>query len=257
MIFDLEDMDGDGTSPHRPAQALPLLEQPAVSRPPRLVNGKAKMKGLPESFASLRPSSLPNPSHIRDSSHSVMLSLPQAAGAPLRRGARANGEKSPPPDEAGINDAGEPRKLVTPTPFDHQQGAWSTDGRTWHTYTRGLPVTSSVILEEKETDEIESQDDAHPAADTASTTPTGLGSGGQEKPRHSGRDVVESDIDEGAFLNILKALSSLYTPTGACALTLPFFFFESRRRREFAVWGIWGSHCWSPRITSRPYPPSK
>lgn len=243
MMFDLEDMDGDGTASHRPAQALPLLEQPAISRPARPVNGKAKMKGLPESFASLRPSSLPNPSHIRrpirsapgvDSSHSVMLSLPHAAGAPLRRGARVNGEKSPPAEEAGMDDAGEPRRLVTPTPFDHNQGAWSADGRTWHTYTRGLPVTSSVILEEKETDEIESQDDTHVTIDTAGTTPTGGGSSVQEKPRDSGRHTVESNIDDGAFHDI----TMLFIPfIKRCALTYPFLDPDDEESSPYGDYG--------------------
>lgn len=152
MIFELEDMDGERGPQNRQAPSLPFLEQPAISRPARPSVSKSKMKGLPESFASLRPSSLPNPSHIRpvrsppgvDSSNPVILSPLRPLMSPLRRGNKVNGTKSPTKENAGAR---------APVVSSEHQGSWSSDGQTWHAFSRGHTVTS--IKEENENDNAE------------------------------------------------------------------------------------------------------
>ncbi|KAG2013242.1 hypothetical protein CC2G_010175 [Coprinopsis cinerea AmutBmut pab1-1] len=147
MLFGpMEDMEGDDKRPQQPAPALPLLEQPTNSRPARL--SKARPQVMPEELASLRPSSLPAPSHIRpirsppgvdsSSTRGLMLSLPHQSN-PLagRRPPRMNGSKatlSPPKDAA------------------NQRGAWSADGRHWQSFTRGHTVEPTSIPEENETE---------------------------------------------------------------------------------------------------------
>ncbi|KAF5333364.1 hypothetical protein D9611_002672 [Ephemerocybe angulata] len=207
-IFELEDLDGDKLSSPRPAHALPLLEQPAISRPKRPASSKPKMKGLPESFAGLRPASLPNPSHIRamrsppgvDVSRSMMLSLPPAQSSPLRRGMKVNGATSTRGDGKEKDTTGELRRVAA-SPVDHQ-GTWSADGQTWRPFSRGHSVTSSVILEENEADNVEAAGDAYPTTGSAGT-PRGEGGSTQKtqeiRSSGSGRENSNDDGENSPY----------------------------------------------------------
>ncbi|KAF6762051.1 hypothetical protein DFP72DRAFT_1061336 [Ephemerocybe angulata] len=175
-IFELEDLDGDKLSSPRPAHALPLLEQPAISRPKRPASSKPKMKGLPESFAGLRPASLPNPSHIRAYAQSTW----------------GDGKEK--------DTAGELRRVAA-SPVDHQ-GTWSADGQTWRPFSRGHSVTSSVILEENEADNVEAAGDAYPTTGSAGT-PRGEGGSTQKtqeiRSSGSGRENSNDDGENSPY----------------------------------------------------------
>ncbi|KAJ2917505.1 hypothetical protein MD484_g2930, partial [Candolleomyces efflorescens] len=176
MIFDMEDTEGgDKTSSPQLAPALPLLEQPTVNRPLRPGKAKPKSNGLSQSFAGLRPASLPNPSYIRprsqpgaDASHAMRLSLPRGGPNSLTGGgSKVNGTKSPTGEDES-NDEGIRRLVAADTPS--HRGAWSTDGRIWQDFTRGHNITSNVIVEESENDNDEVETGANSTAENAPTT---------------------------------------------------------------------------------------
>jgi hypothetical protein len=175
MIFDMEDTEGgDKTSSPQLAPALPFLEQPTVNRPLRPGKAKPKTNGLSQSFAGLRPASLPNPSYIRprsqpgaDASHAMRLSLPRGGPNSLTGGgSKVNGTKSPTGEDEKEGNDEEIRRLVAADTPSHR-GAWSTDGRIWQDFTRGHNITSNVIMEESENDNDEVEIGANSTAENA------------------------------------------------------------------------------------------
>src|SRR5688572_30215889 len=105
MIFDFEEGDDEeGQQGASTKTVLQFVEQPPIFRPSRPSRKTKNLSGLPASLASLRPASLPAPSHIRpirsppgvdSSSQNMMLSLPRSA-APISREPprRASGSNS-------------------------------------------------------------------------------------------------------------------------------------------------------------------
>ncbi|KAF8165661.1 hypothetical protein B0H34DRAFT_649701 [Crassisporium funariophilum] len=165
MIFPLDDMEGEEGGVEQSSEArhttLPLLDQPA-SRPLRPRKTRPQNASLIETFSSLRPSSLPNPSHIRpmrsqpgvdSSSQGMMLSLPRAPAA-INRGSttpkQTSASSSPTPMNA--SDA-EILKLVAADTPSHR-GAWTPNSKAWQTFTRRQDSKDSVgrgnIPEERE-----------------------------------------------------------------------------------------------------------
>ncbi|RDB20100.1 hypothetical protein Hypma_012852 [Hypsizygus marmoreus] len=172
MIFDFEDTHGELTQEtlnfSRPT--LQLLEQPAAPvrvRRTRMQNAV----GLPGSFSSLRPTSLPAPSHIRPprsqhgsdlSSPSMMLSLPRQSillkkeKSPVSPTASSSTTVAQPVDKIdesqNIQDA-EILKLVAADTPSHR-GAWKPEGKAWQTFVRRVPGVLGVgdIPEEYEDD---------------------------------------------------------------------------------------------------------
>lgn len=137
IIFELEDLDGVDQSP-KSRHTLPLIEQPAVFRPSRPGKSRQQANGLSGSFSSLRPSSLPAPSHIRpirsqpgvdSSSQAMMMSLPRLAPVPRAGPSRVAEGKAPDARDAEI------LKLVAADIPSHR-GAWKLDGKAWQTFTR-------------------------------------------------------------------------------------------------------------------------
>lgn len=139
MVFALEDLEGEedtaGDFSDTRHSTLPLLE-PSVSRPLR----PGKMRSN-EAFSSLRPSSLPNPSHIRpmrgqphiDSSQ-VILPRPKVLTT------TAGGSLSPSlqygslPGTPSEHDAELLRLVAAYTPS--HRGAWTPSSKAWQTFTR-------------------------------------------------------------------------------------------------------------------------
>lgn len=155
MIFPLDDMDGE-EGPDQSSDArhntLPLLDQP-VSRPSRPRKTRPQNNAsFVETFSSLRPSSLPNPSHIRpirsqpgvdSSSQGMMLSLPRAPAA-ANRGATSPKQASVSSSPTPMNERdAEILKLVAADTPSHR-GAWTRNSKAWQTFTRRQGSKDSV-----------------------------------------------------------------------------------------------------------------
>ena len=162
MIFELEELDGDGaeSSTNAPAQALPLLEQTAA-RPTRHRKVKSlSSAGLPSSFSSLRPLSLPGPSQIRPprsphgidaSSQNVMMSLPKQTILDKQK-RRLSGNHTlaqVPEEELDPRDAVILRLVAADTPS--HRGAWKPDSEAWKSLTQ--PRGSADVSEDEEDDD--------------------------------------------------------------------------------------------------------
>lgn len=167
MIFELEDIDEDGTqqSPNSSRPTLQLVEQPVApvrARKPR----PPTAAGLSASFSGLRPSSLPTPSHIRPprSQHGSDLSSPSMVPPLPKPQARKEKEKEPSNSKAGpsatevenpinIQDA-EILKLVAADNPSHR-GGWKPESKAWQTFVRRQPgnrTSGGNIPEEGEVD---------------------------------------------------------------------------------------------------------
>jgi hypothetical protein len=130
MIFELEDLDQE----HNETllnPSLPLIEQPV--QPVRIRKHRQSTE-LSGSFSTLRPASLPAPSHIRPpksthgadtSSPTIVLSLPR----PLGSQASASGSALLNPRDAEI------LKLVAANTPSHR-GVWNPNSKAWQTFVR-------------------------------------------------------------------------------------------------------------------------
>ncbi|KAF8345575.1 hypothetical protein F5887DRAFT_965708 [Amanita rubescens] len=151
MIFELEDTEGEeGAEPssNGPPQILPLLEQPPA-RPVRHRKVKSLSNaGLPSSFSSLRPLSLPGPSQIRPprsphgidaSSQNVMMSLPKQTTLDQQKrllSAKHTTLMDVPEEELDPRDAVILRLVAADTPS--HRGAWRPDSEAWKSLTQPL-----------------------------------------------------------------------------------------------------------------------
>lgn len=168
MLFPLEDLEGEDTGDSSDIQhsTLPLLDQ-TVSRSlrPRAIRSQNNI----EIFSSLRPSSLPNPSHIRpmrgqphvDSSSShVIRPRPKVLITP-------GGSHSPPLQHIPTEHERELLKLVAADTPSHR-GAWTPNSRAWRTFIRRQDLKENVdrsgrILEEgEEMEETDSGEEKSP-----------------------------------------------------------------------------------------------
>ncbi|KAK2465944.1 hypothetical protein APHAL10511_001585 [Amanita phalloides] len=165
MIFELEEPEGDGSEPStngRP-QTLPLLEQ-QTARPARHRHVKSLSAGLPSSFSSLRPLSLPAPSHVRPplsphgadmSFQNVMMSLPRQTSLDRHKRLVAGRQTltEVPEEELDPRDAVILRLVAADTPS--HRGAWKPDSEAWKSLTQPLAVkgrgSADVSEEEGET----------------------------------------------------------------------------------------------------------
>lgn len=176
MLFSLEDLEGEeentGDFSGIQPSTLPLFEQ-AVSRPLRPKTIRPQTNN--DIFSSLRPSSLPNPSHIRpmrgqslvDSSSHSMLPRPKVLVTPT-----PGGSLSPPlhhglsPQIPTEHDAELLRLVAADTPS--HRGAWAPNSRAWRTFIRRQDLKEDVdrngrILEEgEETEETDSDEGGSP-----------------------------------------------------------------------------------------------
>lgn len=169
MVFALEDLEGEediGDSSDIQHGTLPLLEQ-AVSRPlrPRTIRPQNSI----EIFSSLRPSSLPNPSHIRpmrsqphvDSSSHVMLPHPKVLTTHTPGGSR-----SPPlqhrssPQIPTEHDAELLRLVAADTPS--HRGAWTPNSRAWRTFIRRQDLKEDVDRSSRIPEEGEETEETDP-----------------------------------------------------------------------------------------------
>lgn len=161
MMFAIEDLEveeenAEDSSDIRPS-TLPLLEQP-VSR--SLRPRKTRPQNNIELFASLRPSSLPNPSDFRpmrgqphvDSSSQAM--LPRSKVLPTLI---SGGLPSPPlhhglsPKTTTDHDAELLRLVAADTPS--HRGAWTPNSKAWQTFTRRQENIARIPEEGEESEE--------------------------------------------------------------------------------------------------------
>ena len=148
MIFTLEDLDGFETDAQQ--SSLPLIDQPLV-RPTKARRPRPPTSGPQEAFSSLRPASLPNPSHMRpmrsqpgvdSSSQGIMLNLPRVSGS------TDNGNTIPRPAPTSPtplteNDATLLRLVAADTPS--HRGAWTPESRAWQMFTRRQDSKENVV----------------------------------------------------------------------------------------------------------------
>lgn len=148
MIFALEDLDGVETEAQH--GSLPFMEQPLV-RPTKTRRPRPPINGPHEAFSSLRPASLPNPSHMRpmrsqpgvdSSSQGIMLNLPRASGSIDNTNTlpRTAPTSSTPLTE---NDAALLKLVAADTPS--HRGAWTPESRAWQMFTRRQDSKENVV----------------------------------------------------------------------------------------------------------------
>lgn len=153
-MFPLDDVVSEGvaeTPVHDQQTTLPLLEQP----PPRPITIKKRSQiAVGDAFHSLRPASLPAPSHVRpirsppgvDSSSSVLASLPKAS-SPTRTLPQSPNSEPPPPSLLTESDVELLRLVAADTPS--HRGAWLQGSENWQSFTSNRNRKS----EQEETDE--------------------------------------------------------------------------------------------------------
>jgi hypothetical protein len=139
----------------------------APYRSPRTSARRPRRHSLPESFSSLRPASLPLPSHIRAPNSLTSATLPAepsdssnpTASAPKKK------KRSPPPRDIRNprytdEREAELRKLVAADTPSHR-GGWNEGSRAWELFVRrrGVRAHSPFISEEIEEDEEAEEDD--------------------------------------------------------------------------------------------------
>lgn len=147
MIFALEDLDGVETEVQQ--GSLPFIDQPLV-RPTKPRRPRPPTNGPHEAFSSLRPASLPNPSHMRpmrsqpgvdSSSQGIMLNLPRASGSTDN----TNILPRTAPTSAPLteNDAALLKLVAADTPS--HRGAWTPESRAWQMFTRRQDSKENVV----------------------------------------------------------------------------------------------------------------
>ena len=174
MLFSLEDLEGEDTGDSSDIQlsTLPPLEQ-LVSRPlrPKTIRPHTNI----ENFASLRPSSLPNPSHIRpmrghphvDSSSHSIVPRPKVLNTPTPSGSRSPALRHGFSPQIPTEHDAELLKLVAADTPCHR-GAWAPNSKAWRTFIRRQDLKEDVdrngrILEEgEETEETDSDEGRYP-----------------------------------------------------------------------------------------------
>ena len=163
LIFEIDD-DGSDRSTAEPSTqvVLPLLTESPPLRP-RRIKKPSNNKGLPESLVSLRPASLPLPSHIRPprghhgadaSGQTGQLPPRQARADTLQR--KSEPAKFDDDEPLSITEA-ELLKLVAAGTPSHR-GAWNRDGKAWQLFTRRhddrTPFTGTIPEESEEGEDV-------------------------------------------------------------------------------------------------------
>lgn len=152
MMFDLDEFDGDQAAPRQLSAAeakkliLPLKEPPEVPRPNRRKPHSVINGGLPESLSSLRPSSLPGPSHM----HSLLSPTFSTVVPPTRR--QKGKAKQVPTTDMDKLDEDPPHKA------ELKKLVGNKDGKAWKIYEqrqsdRARSGTTSPVIEEEEENE--------------------------------------------------------------------------------------------------------
>ena len=171
MMFHLEDEDGHpaGTgmdSWHRPVLTLLEPANAPIRAPRRRVPRTSSGGGLPESFSSLRPASLPAPSNIRPprnqrtdsdppSPRTSARSSPVIPKAPAPRKQQRRSVPVAQEDFDAFDEReAEILKLVAADTPSHR-GAWKKDSKAWQLFVRrqGGNTSYPLIPEEGEEDD--------------------------------------------------------------------------------------------------------
>jgi hypothetical protein len=121
-------------------------------------------KGLPESLGSLRPASLPLPSHIRPPRAHRGADSSGQTGQALQEQPRASTQRRRKPEPAKYEEEplsvteAELLKLVAAGTPSHR-GAWNRDGKAWQLFTRRqddrMPLRGTIPEESEEGEDIE------------------------------------------------------------------------------------------------------
>jgi len=193
MVFDLDDLEhkegSDKPSSSR-QPSLPLLEQPAA-RPNRVRRPRPQTNTAIDTFNSIRPSSLPPPSHIRpmrsqpgvdsSSSQGMMMSLPRAPAVVKASQASSSSSQVP----LNEHDA-ELLKLVAADTPSHR-GAWTPESKAWQSFTRRQDQRDGVD-NDRISEEGSPQDAVVSSAPVSAKKP--------ETRRHADNSDEEDDDDE-------------------------------------------------------------
>ncbi|KAF9478408.1 hypothetical protein BDN70DRAFT_895750 [Pholiota conissans] len=169
LIFPLEEGTEEDLeqAANNPQHTLPLLDQ-QTTRPVRIRNPRLHNNSGQETFASLRPSSLPIPSHIRpmrsqpgvDSfSQSMILNLPRIVKRPEEQHATLSTQRPVTENEAAIL-----KLLAADTPS--HRGAWTPESKAWQTFTRRQD--SKDDIDHSNIPEEEDDDDSNDAGESSS-----------------------------------------------------------------------------------------
>ncbi|TFK55461.1 hypothetical protein OE88DRAFT_1651775 [Heliocybe sulcata] len=166
MIFDLDD-DANGANGSGPP-SLPLHEPARAPRRPRGRRHKASDEGLPQSYSSLRPASLPAPSNARPATEEDVLDSPRSLrfDAPLseERQRKTRMMKRDEDDDEPLDPREEEiLKLVAAGTPSHR-GAWNKESRAWQTFVqrqdKRSKVSNAASITEENGDEDEYEEDA-------------------------------------------------------------------------------------------------
>lgn len=151
MLFPLEDIDGQEEPAEKSTNdrhtTLPLLEQTAP-RPVRFRSNRPNPAF--EAFASLRPASLPAPSHIRpvrsqpgvDSSSQGMLPVSRPSTSSVRNEGPSRVVSSP-AVTMSEHDAAILKLVAAETPS--HRGAWAPNSKAWQTFTRRQNSKNNLV----------------------------------------------------------------------------------------------------------------
>lgn len=200
MLFPLEDIDGQEEQVEKSTNdrhtTLPLLEQ-SVPRPIRFRSSRPN-PGL-EAFASLRPASLPNPSHIRpvrsqpgvDSSSQGMIPVPRPSTSSIRNEgpSRVASSYAAPVSE---HDAAILKLVAAETPS--HRGAWAPNSKAWQTFTRRQDSKSNLVSKNAENTSEEGASNEAESSKAVVVTPAGTKSKAVKFEKKS--EVIEFEVDD-------------------------------------------------------------
>ena len=161
--------NGEDTSPEKLQQAqaltLPLMENSQESHSGRIKRRATDLSsaGLPQSFAALRPSSLPAPSNVRPPIRSIMngkrksnvdTSGKNTRGIRIERGVGGLRSSTGSSEKSFVPYQAELLKLVAADTPSHR-GSWNQDSESWKIFDRKRESQSQKlsVSEEDETDD--------------------------------------------------------------------------------------------------------
>ncbi|KAJ3573691.1 hypothetical protein NP233_g2269 [Leucocoprinus birnbaumii] len=216
MVFDIDDdVAGAEAQPGEVQASLPLLDPPAAHQRARRTKPQNNA-GLPASFSTLRPASLPAPSHMRSATppnrdayaNNILSSLPRPSGPASKEINGENKEK----DDTTDQDTSEDTTDSSPRPTSDSDSDSDDYGEEYHHHSRygipgSLPVNIVSRVRPREVLSLASYQQKpnveRPQQAGAPTAPTG-GAAGQPSKKTSAsavRKATYAERDRSRFLD--------------------------------------------------------